>query len=89
MTAMVTLDGSDSREYGESAFSAPMLDRLRSERVFRIVTGPRGVRIRECCDDYFVLTVTADDLRALATELLEVADMVERPARPACHRSGA
>lgn len=53
-----------------------ILDRLGSTdgRVFDIEKTDAGFEIREACDYYFVVTLTADELRQLGQELIDIAN---------------
>lgn len=60
-----------------------MLAALKEERVFQVQKHDTGFTLEECCDGNFAVTVTPDQLRALAAELIELANNpVSESAQP-------
>lgn len=54
--------------------STTILARLREERVFYIERDGDIFVVCEACDDYFGERLTRDELRQLATEIMEIAN---------------
>lgn len=64
----------ESRFDTKPEFSTPLLDSLRAESIFSAEVDGGVVRFTEECDKHFQLEMTPDQVIALATELLQLAD---------------
>jgi len=53
---------------------ASLLERMKERRIFSIWPSEDGFTIGECCDGHFEQQLTADELRALAAEMIALAD---------------
>ena len=73
----MSIQGSD---YGFSTSDRPMLNKLADDNVIVIRKDDelnRCVEISEACDDYYTSILTGDELRILAMELVEVANIID------------
>lgn len=59
-----------------------MLEAASDQRVFEVVLRDGGLELTECCDNNFSLPVTTDQLRALAAELIELANKTDATPPP-------
>lgn len=55
----------------------PMLEKMIESRVFAMERKDGQIHIFEKCDGYFGAAISADELRALAAELVTVADQYD------------
>lgn len=53
--------------------SGSVLNRLVKERVFEIKQYGESFEIVECCDNYYSISVTREELRSLGQDILELA----------------
>lgn len=68
-----------SGEFTESAHET-LLEAMREQRIFSVDKSAYGFTFEECCDGNFSVTLTPEQLAALAAELLE---LLRAPAPPA------
>lgn len=54
-----------------------LLDALNDARVLEVEPYEDGARLREACDRYFNVVLSAEQLRALALELVQLADEID------------
>lgn len=70
----------DTAKYSGDAEQFPTLNLLDDEQVLCVNKGeqPGTALFIEGCDEYFTVNLHAGQLRALAAELIRVADIVEQ-----------
>lgn len=64
--------------YTESEYPS-MLAAMKDKSVFDVTKHDTEFTLEECCDKYFAVTVTPDQLRALAAELITLANEIVEP----------
>jgi len=68
-----------SNENLETVEYQTMLEAVKANRVFDVKLGKDGnFTVGECCDGWFGVDVTPDQLRALANELIALANSQDR-----------
>ena len=57
--------------------TTPLLAQLVCERIFSVEIGEKKIRLTEECDRAFFVYLTPEELKALAQELINVANLIQ------------